>query len=146
MFVVSESVEDSILSSSSSITTAIYIDRFISHLNCLSLLSLSLISYLIYISSGWQDDWGCERAATEVDAIVVETDQLRAAITPQWGGKVWSLYHKKYKRQLFFNNPAHQPNNIGYRKSWTSGGCEWNWSPGESIFSLSPSLSYFLTH
>ena len=25
---------------------------------------------------------------------------------------------------------AHQPDNIGYRKAWTAGGCEWNWSPG----------------
>ena len=34
-----------------------------------------------------------------------------------------------------------QPNNIGYRKAWASGGCEWNWSPGKighSVFSESP--------
>mgnify|MGYP002039397580 CR=1 FL=1 len=42
---------------------------------------------------------------------------LRADIVNQWGGKVWSLYHKKYKKQLFYNNPAHQPANIGYRKA-----------------------------
>merc|ERR1719174_1057871 len=88
-----------------------------------------------------QDDWGCERTPMDVDVVVAENDFLRAAITPQWGGKVWSLYHKKYKRQLFFNNPAHQPNNIGYRKAWTSGGCEWNWAPGKighSVFTESP--------
>ena len=43
---------------------------------------------------------------------------------------MWSLYHKKFKREMLFNNPAHQPANIGLRKAWTSGGCEWNWSPG----------------
>ena len=88
-----------------------------------------------------QDDWGCEREPDDADVIVVENDYLRAAITPQWGGKIWSLYDKKKKRQLFFNNPAHQPNNIGYRKAWASGGCEWNWSPGKighSVFSESP--------
>lgn len=88
-----------------------------------------------------QNDWGCERTPTEVDVIVAENDFLRAAITPQWGGKVWSLYHKVFKRQLFFNNPAHQPNNIGYRKAWVSGGCEWNWAPGRvghSVFTESP--------
>ena len=88
-----------------------------------------------------QDDWGCEREQTDVDVVVLETDQLRAAITPQWGGKIWSLYDKTRDRQLFFNNPAHQPNNIGYRKAWSSGGCEWNWSPGKighSVFSESP--------
>lgn len=44
--------------------------------------------------------------------------------------QVWSLYHKKFKKEMLFNNPAHQPANIGLRKAWTSGGCEWNWSPG----------------
>ena len=77
-----------------------------------------------------QDDWGCERTPTNVSVIVLENEFLRAAITPQWGGKIWSLYDKKNKRQVFYNNPAHQPDNIGYRKAWTAGGCEWNWAPG----------------
>eukprot|EP00966_Prymnesium_polylepis_P319864 7376289-Prymnesium_polylepis.2 len=44
-------------------------------------------------------------------------------------------------KQLFFNNPAHQPANIGYRKAWSSGGAEWNWAPGKighSVFTESP--------
>eukprot|EP00658_Telonema_sp_P-2_P038159 TRINITY_DN2741_c0_g2_i2.p1 TRINITY_DN2741_c0_g2~~TRINITY_DN2741_c0_g2_i2.p1 ORF type:complete len:753 (-),score=124.49 TRINITY_DN2741_c0_g2_i2:115-2373(-) len=89
-----------------------------------------------------QNDWGCERAPSEVPVIVLENDWLRAAITPQWGSKVWSLYHKKERRQLVYNNPAHQPSNIGYRKAWTSGGAEWNWAPGKighSVFSESSS-------
>lgn len=61
---------------------------------------------------------------------MLENEYIRAAITPQWGGKIWSAYDKKSKRNIFFNNPAHQPDNIGYRKAWTSGGCEWNWGPG----------------
>eukprot|EP00948_MAST-09A_sp_MAST-9A-sp1_P004201 g4201.t1 len=92
-----------------------------------------------------QDDWGCERDPKgEADVVVLENKYFRAAITPQWGGKVWSLYHKKYNRQLFFNNPAHQPANIGYRKAWSSGGAEWNWSPGKighSVFTESPVFS-----
>ena len=98
-----------------------------------------------------QEDWGCEAImkpnVTDVPVLVLENDLLRAAITPQWGGKVWSLYHKKLKRQLFFNNPAHQPANIGYRKAWASGGCEWNWSPGKighSVFTESPVWSAVL--
>ena len=91
-----------------------------------------------------QDDWGCEREPTDIDVVVVENEVLRATITPQWGGKVWSLYHKQLERELFFSNPAHQPNNIGYRKAWASGGCEWNWSPGKighSVFTESPTFS-----
>ena len=91
-----------------------------------------------------QNDWGCERKFTpNVSVIVLENEYLRAAITPQWGSKIWSLYHKKKKRHLVFNNPAHQPSNIGYRKAWTSGGMEWNWAPGKighSVFSESPTF------
>ena len=57
------------------------------------------------------------------------------------GWKIWSLYNKRLKKQVFYNNPAHQPDNIGYRKAWTSGGCEWNWAPGKighSVFTESP--------
>eukprot|EP01062_Namystynia_karyoxenos_P073074 TRINITY_DN69916_c0_g1_i1.p1 TRINITY_DN69916_c0_g1~~TRINITY_DN69916_c0_g1_i1.p1 ORF type:complete len:812 (+),score=297.14 TRINITY_DN69916_c0_g1_i1:83-2437(+) len=85
-----------------------------------------------------QDDWGCEREPKNETVMVLENDYLRAAITPQWGGKVWSLYNKKLGRHMFYNNPAHQPSNIGYRKAWVSGGAEWNWSPGyvgHSVFS-----------
>lgn len=88
-----------------------------------------------------QQDWGCERKSTDVDVLVLENAALRAAITTQWGGKVWSLFHKGMKKQLFFNNPAHQPANIGYLKAWSSGGAEWNWAPGKighSVFTESP--------
>lgn len=92
-----------------------------------------------------QEDWGCEAIETQnitnVDVVVIESDALRAAITPQWGGKVWSLFDKVRGKQMLFNNPAHQPANIGYLKAWSSGGAEWNWSPGKighSAFTESP--------
>eukprot|EP01084_Bolivina_argentea_P150117 262158_1 len=90
-----------------------------------------------------QNDWDCKRIPTNVSVIILENEYLRAAITPQWGSKIWSLYHKKEQRQLLFNNPAHQPANIGYRKAWTSGGAEWNWAPGKighSVFTESPTF------
>eukprot|EP00940_MAST-03C_sp_MAST-3C-sp2_P003040 g3040.t1 len=88
-----------------------------------------------------QDDWGCERETKDVSTIILESKSLRASVTPQWGGKVWSLYHKGFDRELLFANPAHQPANIGYRKAWSSGGAEWNWAPGKighSVFTESP--------
>jgi hypothetical protein len=89
-----------------------------------------------------QDDWGCERnRSVEVPAIIAETSLLRAVIMPQFGGRVWSLWHKKEKRELVFANPAHQPASIGYRNAWTAGGIEFNWSPGyvgHSAFTESP--------
>ena len=72
--------------------------------------------------------------------LVLEDENIRAAITPQWGGKIWSMKDKKLGREMVFNNPAHQPYTIGYLKAWSSGGAEWNWSPGfvgHSVFSES---------
>lgn len=77
-----------------------------------------------------QDDWGCERKPEQVRVLVLENEHLRAAITPQWGGKVWSLFNKRDGRQMLFNYPAHQPESTGIRKAKVTGGAEWNWSPG----------------
>ena len=87
-----------------------------------------------------QDNQDCNRTQSDVPVIVLEDEHIRAAITPQWGGKIWSMFDKKHKRQMVFNNPAHQPYTIGYLHAWTSGGAEWNWSPGyvgHSVFSES---------
>ena len=90
-----------------------------------------------------QNNMRCERENTTVPVIVLENDELRAAITPQWGGKTWSLYDKRHKRQMFFNNPAHQPYSIAYRDAWTSGGAEFNWSPGMIGHSVSTESDVF---
>ena len=77
-----------------------------------------------------QDLWGCEREEKTFDAYNLESDDLIVTVTPQWSGKVWSIYDKKRKRDILYNNRAHQPANIGALKAWAAGGAEWNWSPG----------------
>lgn len=77
-----------------------------------------------------QSQWSCERANTTMPVILLESDGLRATITPQYGGKIWALFDKKNNREMVYNNQAHQPANIGARKAWAAGGIEWNWSPG----------------
>lgn len=73
-----------------------------------------------------QDQWSCARTPTNVSVIVYEDDALRLSITPQWGGRIWSVYDKARKRDWTFANPAHQPANIAILKAWTSGGIEFN--------------------
>jgi hypothetical protein len=88
-----------------------------------------------------QDDWSCEREPTNVSVITYEDEHLRLSITPQWGARIWSVYDKARGRDWTFSNPAHQPANIAVLKAWSSGGIEWNWSPGiigHSVFSESP--------
>lgn len=77
-----------------------------------------------------QDLWTCDRVVEEIPAWTMETDELLVTVTPQYSGKIWSIYDKTRGRDLLFNNRAHQPANIGALKSWAAGGCEFNWSPG----------------
>ena len=48
---------------------------------------------------------GDVREPQDVPVIELESETLKASVTTQWGGKVWSLYHKKFDRELFFANP-----------------------------------------
>ena len=77
-----------------------------------------------------QDLWGCEREPTDVPAYALEDEHLKVIVTPQWAGKVWTIFDKARGKDVLFNNRAHQPANIGALKAWAAGGAEWNWSPG----------------
>ena len=61
-----------------------------------------------------------------VEAIVLENEFLRATFTPQWGGKLWSLYDKEKGKELLFNNHVYRPAYLALRNAWSSGGVEWN--------------------
>ena len=61
-----------------------------------------------------------------VEAILLENDYLRATFTPQWGGKLWSLFDKKAGKELLFNNHIYRPAYLALRNAWASGGVEWN--------------------
>ena len=81
---------------------------------------------------------GCEAFSaandTEVRVAVLENEALRVAVMPT-GGKIWSIYDKKRRRQLLYNPPALQLGQNAYRP-WGPGGMEWNWSPGVSAATL----------
>jgi hypothetical protein len=74
-----------------------------------------------------QDLWTCDRKPTDLPVWNLEDESLRVTISPQYAGKVWTIYDKVRGRDILFNNRAHQPANIAALKSWASGGCEWNW-------------------
>jgi hypothetical protein len=77
-----------------------------------------------------QDLWTCDRKPEDIPVWLLEDEDLKVTITPQYDGKVWAIYDKKRGKELLYNNRAHQPANIGALKSWAAGGAEWNWSPG----------------
>jgi hypothetical protein len=85
-----------------------------------------------------QDQWTCDRTPTMMPVYVMESKDLKVTITPQYDGKVWSIYDKNRNRDILYNSKAHQPANIAALKAWVAGGAEWNWSPGiigHSVFS-----------
>ena len=62
----------------------------------------------------------------EVKTIILENDNLKAIFLPEYGGKLYSLYDKRLKKELLFKNQSIMPYNIGLRYAWFAGGIEWN--------------------
>lgn len=73
-----------------------------------------------------QDGYNRKRTMKHFDSVILENEFLKARFVPELGGRLWSLYDKKNKRELLYNNPVFQPGNLALRNAWFSGGVEWN--------------------
>ena len=73
-----------------------------------------------------QDNYYRKRDINAVKTAVLENDIMTATFLPDFGGRLYSLYNKRDKRELLFCNPVFQPANIAIRNAWISGGIEWN--------------------
>jgi len=73
-----------------------------------------------------QDSYTRQRRPKSFKAIILENDILRATFMPEYGGRLWSLFHKPTQRELLSVNPVFQPANLALRNAWFSGGVEWN--------------------
>ncbi|MBN1344459.1 MAG: DUF5107 domain-containing protein [Phycisphaerae bacterium] len=88
---------------------------------------------------GMQDDYGRHRRPQDFKVAVLENDVLRATFLTEYGGRLWSLYHKPTRRELVYVNPVFQPANVAIRNAWLSGGVEWNVSlRGHATHTCSP--------
>ncbi|GGV95555.1 hypothetical protein GCM10010230_11550 [Streptomyces narbonensis] len=86
-----------------------------------------------------RDGYGRERTPTDLDAIVIENDRIRATVLPGLGGRVHSLFHKAGGRELLYRNPVIQPAAFALNGAWFSGGIEWNiGATGHTTLSCSP--------
>lgn len=63
---------------------------------------------------------------TDYQVAILENEYLKATFFPTLGGKLWSLYDKKGKRDLIVDNPVVRPTNLATRNAWTAGGIEFN--------------------
>lgn len=85
------------------------------------------------------DGYGRERTPTDLDAIVIENDRLRATVLPGLGGRIHSLHHKPTGRELLYTNPVLQPADFALNGAWFSGGIEWNiGATGHTTLSCAP--------
>ncbi len=73
-----------------------------------------------------QDTYDRARTLRGFKAAVLENEYLRATFLLELGGRLWSLYDKRSRRELLLSNPVFQPANLGLRNAWVSGGVEWN--------------------
>ena len=73
-----------------------------------------------------QDNYDRNKKMRSFKAAILENDCLKAVFLPEIGGKLWSLYDKRRKRELIYKNSVFQPANLALRNAWTSGGVEWN--------------------
>lgn len=86
-----------------------------------------------------RDGYGRERHLTDIDALVIENDRLRATVLPGLGGRVHSLHHKPTDRELLYRNPVVQPAAFALNGAWFSGGIEWNvGATGHTTLSCAP--------
>lgn len=86
-----------------------------------------------------RDGYGRARRGTDLDALVIENDRLRATVLPGLGGRVYSLYHKPTDRELLYRNPVVQPAAFALNGAWFSGGIEWNiGATGHTTLSCAP--------
>lgn len=79
-----------------------------------------------YLPYQIQDIYSRDRKLQTYQTIVLENEYLRAEFLPEYGGRLYSLYHKELKRELLFCNPVIQPANLAILNAWISGGIEWN--------------------
>ncbi|MBN2795138.1 MAG: DUF5107 domain-containing protein [Clostridia bacterium] len=73
-----------------------------------------------------QDGYKNELIEMEIKTVVLENKYLKATFLPEYGGRLYALYHKVQKRELLTVNPIFRPRNLALRNAWFSGGIEWN--------------------
>ncbi len=100
------------------------------------LFTNAVVSPLPYLM---QNNYSRERRPASVPTVQMENAALRAIVYPSLGGRMMSLYDKRARRELLFDNPVLQFANLAIRDAWFSGGVEWN-GPlyGHSLLTCSP--------
>lgn len=68
----------------------------------------------------------------------LENDFLKAIVLPDVGGRVYSVYDKVTRREVFYRNNVVKYAPLALRGAWISGGVEFNFPDGHTVTTVSP--------
>ncbi len=77
-------------------------------------------------------------------ALYLENEFLKAIILPDLGGRLYSLYDKTSKREVFYRSNVVKYGLVALRGAWVSGGIEFNFPDGHTVVTVSPVASTIL--
>ena len=84
------------------------------------------------------DDLSNRREVKQYRAIFLENEYLKAIILPDLDGRLYSLYDKQSKREVFYRNHVVKYGLVALRGAWISGGVEFNFPNGHTTVTVSP--------
>jgi len=84
------------------------------------------------------DDRGDRREVKTYRTLLVENEYPRATILPELGGRLYSLYDKVARREVFYRNHVVKYGLVGLRGAWISDGVEFNFPNGHTTLTVSP--------
>ena len=86
-----------------------------------------------------QNSYGKTRVNRKYRAAILENEHLKAVFLPELGGRLWSLYSKKYNKDLIYENDSLRLANLALCNAWFAGGVEFNVGmKGHSPFTCRP--------
>ncbi|PYV12502.1 MAG: hypothetical protein DMG23_00900 [Acidobacteria bacterium] len=88
-----------------------------------------------------QDDLTDRVETKSYRAIFLENEYLKATVLPEMGGRLYSLYDKLNKREVFYRNRVVKYGLVAVRGAWISGGVEFNFPDGHTAVTVSPVAS-----
>jgi len=79
-----------------------------------------------------QDDLTDRKEVKKYVAVYLENEYLKATVLPELGGRLYSLYDKADKREVFYRNNVVKYGLVSRRGAWISGGIEFNFPNGHT--------------
>jgi tetratricopeptide (TPR) repeat protein len=79
-----------------------------------------------------QDDLTDRKEVKSYVAVYLENEYLKATVLPELGGRLYSLYDKTDRREVFYRNNVVKYGLVSLRGAWISGGIEFNFPNGHT--------------